>query len=78
MAEHTPTAGAVPANEGDALKAELKKLNAKATQAKMDLHDLSEELPTHWERILDVAQVAYDAHAALMTARRKLAAATPS
>ena len=29
----------------ETLKAEIKKLSAKATQAKMDLHDLSEELP---------------------------------
>jgi len=57
----------------DALKAELKKLNARATQAKMDLHDLSEELPTSWERILEVAQAAYDAHAKLMAARKALA-----
>lgn len=60
----------------DTLKADIKKLNAKATQAKMDLHDLSEELPTNWERILDVAKVAYDAHAALIDARKQLAAAT--
>jgi hypothetical protein len=60
----------------DALKAEVKKLNAKATQAKMDLHDLSEELPTGWEKILDVAQVAYDAHVKLTEARKALAAAT--
>ncbi|KDB50910.1 hypothetical protein X805_35070 [Sphaerotilus natans subsp. natans DSM 6575] len=56
-----------------ALKAEVKKLNAKATQAKMDLHDLSEELPTNWERILDVARTAHDAHAALIAARQSLA-----
>lgn len=62
----------------DTLKAEVKKLNAKATQAKMDLHDLSEELPTNWEKILDVAKVAYDAHAALTNARKQLAAATAS
>jgi len=60
----------------DALKTRVKKLNAQATQAKMDLHDLSEELPTNWEKILDVAQVAYDAHQSLMAARRELAAAT--
>ena len=60
----------------DTLKAELKKLNARATQAKMDLHDLSEELPTNWERIREVAQAAHDAHAALMEARKKLAEAT--
>jgi hypothetical protein len=53
----------------EALKAEVKKLNAQATQAKMDLHDLSEELPTHWERIMEVAQRAFDAHRALTEAR---------
>jgi hypothetical protein len=62
----------------DALKLEARKLNAKATQAKMDLHDLSEELPTNWEQILDVAQRAHDAHAALMQVRRQLADATPA
>jgi hypothetical protein len=60
------------------LKAQAKKLNAKATQAKMDLHDLSEELPTNWEQILDVAQRAHEAYAALMSVRQQLAAATPS
>ncbi|MDT7838797.1 CCE_0567 family metalloprotein [Aquabacterium sp. OR-4] len=58
----------------EALKAAIKKLNAKATQAKMDLHDLSEELPTHWERIPEVAKVAHEAHAALIAARAQLAA----
>lgn len=58
----------------DTLKAELRKLNARATQAKMDLHDLSEELPTNWERIPEVARVAHEAHAALMQARQRLAA----
>lgn len=62
----------------DALKAEARKLNAKATQAKMDLHDLSEELPTNWELILEVAQKAHDAHAALMAVRKQLADATPA
>lgn len=57
------------------LKAKLKKLNAQATQAKMDLHDLSEDLPTGWEKILDVAQRAHDTHAALMEARKAAAAA---
>jgi hypothetical protein len=61
----------------DALKAEVKKLNARATQAKMDLHDLSEELPVNWERIPEVAKVAYDAHVALMAARRQLAEGQP-
>ncbi len=60
----------------ETLKAELKKLNARATQAKMDLHDLSEELPTNWERIPDVAKLAFDAHVALVAARKKLAEVT--
>ena len=62
----------------DDLKAQAKKLNAKATQAKMDLHDLSEELPTHWEKTREVAQVAHDAHVKLMAARKALAAAQPA
>lgn len=61
------------ADDVDGLKAEIKKLNAKAVQAKMDLHDLSEELPTNWERIPEVAKIAHDAHAALIAARKRLA-----
>jgi len=59
----------------EALKGQIKKLNAKATQAKMDLHDLSEELPTNWEHIPEVARIAHEAHAALIEARKQLAAA---
>ncbi len=58
------------------LKASLKKLNARATQAKMDLHDLSEDLPTGWEKIPDVAKRCHDAHVALMDARKAVADAT--
>ncbi|TCK94620.1 CCE_0567 family metalloprotein [Paraburkholderia sp. BL9I2N2] len=61
--------------DADKLKAHLKKLNAQATQAKLDLHDLSEELPTNWENILAVARRCHDAHAALMAARKAAAAA---
>jgi hypothetical protein len=59
--------------ETDELKARLKKLNARATQAKMDLHDLSEDLPTNWEKILEVAQRCHEAHAQLMQARKEVA-----
>ena len=45
----------------ETLKAEIKKLSAKAIQAKMDLHDLSEELPVNWTQIMSVAQRAHDA-----------------
>ncbi|MGY3621706.1 CCE_0567 family metalloprotein [Bradyrhizobium sp. USDA 10063] len=58
----------------ETLKAELKKLSAKATQAKMDLHDLSEELPANWTSIMAVAQKAHDAFAALERKSRDLKA----
>jgi hypothetical protein len=64
-------------NDVDMLKAEIRKLNARATQAKMDLHDLSEELPVNWERIPEVAKQAHEAHAALMAARRQLTEVAP-
>jgi hypothetical protein len=59
----------------EALKARVKKVNAQATQAKMDLHDLSEELPTNWDRIPEVAQRAHDTYRDLFELRKSLAAA---
>jgi len=56
----------------DELKAEIKKLSSKATNMKMNLHDLSEDLPVNWTTIMSVAQEAYDAYAALEAARKKL------
>ena len=56
----------------ETLKAEAKKANAKATQAKMDLHDLSEELPLQWETIMTVAKRAHDAFAELEQKRAVL------
>jgi hypothetical protein len=56
----------------DSLKAEIKKLSAKAMQAKMDLHDLSEELPVNWQQILSVAKKAHDAFAELEQKRADL------
>lgn len=57
------------------LKTRAKKANAQATTWKMNLHDLSEELPTNWENILDVAQRCHDAHKELIAARAALKAA---
>ncbi len=48
--------------EVDEIKAQVKKLNAQATALKMDLHDLSEDLPTGWERIMEVAQKTFVAY----------------
>lgn len=57
------------------LKSRVKKLNAQATQLKMDLHDLSEDLPTGWERIPEISKKTFDAYMALTEARKELAAA---
>jgi hypothetical protein len=56
----------------DTLKGEIKKLSAKAMQAKMDLHDLSEELPINWQKIMNVAQTAYDSFSELEKKRADL------
>lgn len=52
------------------IKAKLKKLNAQATALKMDLHDLSEDLPTGWERIPEVAEKTFAAFQALDAFRK--------
>ncbi|MEO5374099.1 MAG: hypothetical protein H7840_07430 [Alphaproteobacteria bacterium] len=62
-------------SEIDEIKDRVKKLNARATRLKMDLHDLSEELPIGWERILDVASEAHAAFKELAEARAHLKAA---
>ncbi|KJS39964.1 MAG: hypothetical protein VR70_07115 [Rhodospirillaceae bacterium BRH_c57] len=59
----------------EALKEKVKKLSSRATAKKMDLHDLSEELPGQWETIMTVAQETYDAYRDLTEARAALKAA---
>lgn len=59
----------------ETLKAQIKKLNAQATNLKMNLHDLSEDLPIGWEKIPEVAAQAFDAYKNLTEARKRLAAA---
>jgi hypothetical protein len=59
----------------DTLKAEIKKLSSQALNAKMDLHDLSEELPVNWEKIPEVAQTAYDRYKRLIELKAQLKAA---
>ncbi|MFN3920337.1 MAG: CCE_0567 family metalloprotein [Methylohalobius sp.] len=59
--------------EPEDLKARLKKLSAQATALKMDLHDLAEDLPTGWERIMEVAEKTYRAYQELDALRKQLA-----
>lgn len=58
----------------EALKVQIKKLNAQATNLKMNLHDLAEELPLGWEKIMEVAEQAFQAYKSLTEARSRLAA----
>lgn len=62
-----------PADPG----ARLKKLNSTAVRLKFDLHDLAEDLPVGWERILEVAGQAYDAYAELARLKGELAEEGP-
>lgn len=56
----------------ETLKAEIKKLSARATTAKINLHDFSEELPANWATAPQAARDVVDAYAALDAARKKL------
>jgi hypothetical protein len=58
----------------EALKAQIKKLNAQATNLKMNLHDLAEDLPIGWETVREVAEQAFQAYKSLTEARARLAA----
>jgi hypothetical protein len=59
----------------EALRAEIKKLSTRAMQLKLDLHDLSEELPQNWQSILEVAQRTHRAFELLEQKREELKAA---
>lgn len=59
-------------SDHETLKAEVKKLSAQAMQAKMDLHDLSEELPIGVENVIAVAERVRDTYAALAEKRAAL------
>ena len=59
-------------SDTETLKAEIKKLSARATTMKMNLHDLSEELPISWETIPQIAEQAFVAYRELAAARAKL------
>ena len=54
------------------LKSKVKRLNSEAGQLKMDLHDLSEDLPNGWEKIMEMAQKTWRKYADLMEAREQL------
>lgn len=58
----------------DELKAQIRRLNSKAGQMKMDLHDLAEGLPADYETLLEVARATYDIFHQLDTLKKQLKA----
>jgi hypothetical protein len=56
----------------DELKTKIKKLNSKAGQMKMDLHDLAEGLPTDYEKLMDVAAETYQIYCQLHELKQQL------
>ncbi|MEA5503698.1 CCE_0567 family metalloprotein [Halotia wernerae UHCC 0503] len=54
------------------LKHKIRKLNSKAGQMKMDLHDLAEGLPTDYTQLMDVAAATYEVYQQLDELKQQL------
>ena len=54
------------------LKTQIKRLNSKAGQMKMDLHDLAEGLPTNYQQLMDAASETYEIYRQLDELRQQL------
>ncbi|MBI1241555.1 CCE_0567 family metalloprotein [Umezakia ovalisporum] len=54
------------------LKNKIKRLNSKAGQMKMDLHDLAEGLPTDYKTLMDVAAGTYQVYQQLDELKQQL------
>ncbi len=54
------------------LKKRVKRLNSKAGQMKMDLHDLAEGLPTDYEKLIEEATKTYDIYRELAQLKQQL------
>lgn len=61
-------------SELEELQKKVRKLNSKAGNAKMELHDLAEDLPINWTEIRVVAERTYAVFAELEAAKADLAA----
>ncbi|MGK7945039.1 MAG: CCE_0567 family metalloprotein [Microcystaceae cyanobacterium] len=68
-----PVASKPPTPENVAeLKKYIRKLNSKAGQMKMDLHDLAEGLPADYENLLEEASKTYDIYRELDQLKKQL------
>lgn len=56
----------------DTLKVDIKRLNSKAGQLKMDLHDLAEGLPTDFEQLMELAGTTYEVYRKLDEMKKQL------
>ncbi|WP_449418228.1 CCE_0567 family metalloprotein [Phormidium nigroviride] len=56
----------------DELKTQIKRLNSKAGQMKMDLHDLAEGLPANYENLMDLAAETYEIYRQLNDLKQQL------
>lgn len=54
------------------LKTQIKRLNSKAGQMKMDLHDLAEGLPTNYQQLMDAASETYEIYHQLDELKQQL------
>ncbi len=54
------------------LKNKIKRLNSKAGQMKMDLHDLAEGLPTDYQTLMEVAGQTYEIYRQLDELKQQL------
>lgn len=67
VAKEIPSAEAVAE-----LKTKIKRLNSKAGQMKMDLHDLAEGLPTDFEKLPEEAAKTYEVFRELADLKKQL------
>jgi hypothetical protein len=56
----------------EALRDQIKKLNSKAGQLKMDLHDIAEGLPADLDLLPDIATRTYEIYAQLRDLKQQL------
>ncbi|MEM8721099.1 MAG: CCE_0567 family metalloprotein [Cyanobacteria bacterium P01_G01_bin.39] len=54
------------------LKKRVRRLNSRAGQMKMDLHDLAEGLPTDYEKLIEEATKTYEIFAQLTELKKQL------
>ena len=59
--------------DAEELKERIRKLQGTCMRLKLDLHDLSEELPIGWESLPDLASRCHQAHLDLAQAKAALA-----